>query len=50
MAGFVMARLNRVPHIGDRFTYTNLRYEVVDIDGARIDRVLVEEVEPEIGD
>jgi len=46
LAGFVMAQLDRVPRIGDRFTFGGLRFEVVDMDAARIDRVLVEP-EPE---
>ena len=41
LAGFIMAQLDRVPRIGDHFIYAGLRFEVVDMDAARIDRVLV---------
>jgi len=41
LAGFVLARLGRMPHIGDHFDWNDLRFEVVDMDGNRIDRVLV---------
>jgi putative hemolysin len=41
LAGFVLARLGRVPRIGDHFEWNGLRFEVVDMDGNRIDRVLV---------
>lgn len=42
MGGFVMARLGRVPKTADRFEWEGLRFEVVDMDGRRIDKVLVE--------
>lgn len=41
LAGFVLARLARIPQIGDRFEWDGLRFEIVDMDGRRIDRVLV---------
>jgi len=44
LAGFIMARLDRMPEIGDHFTYAGLRFEVVDMDSTRVDRVRVEEV------
>jgi putative hemolysin len=46
LAGFVMSRLARVPREGDRFTWGNLRFEVVDMDGRRVDKVLVERHPP----
>lgn len=41
LAGFAMARLGRVPRTADRFVWRNLRFEVVDMDGRRVDKVLV---------
>jgi putative hemolysin len=41
LGGFVFARVGRVPATGDRFTWDNLRFEIVDMDGKRIDKVLV---------
>jgi putative hemolysin len=46
LAGLVMTRLGRVPHAGDRFTWGDLRFEVVDMDGRRVDKVLIERVGP----
>jgi putative hemolysin len=37
-----MTRLGRVPHEGDRFTWGALSFEVVDMDGRRIDKVMIE--------
>jgi len=41
LAGFVLARLGRIPRIGEAFTAHEATFEVVDMDGRRIDRVLV---------
>jgi putative hemolysin len=41
LAGFVLTRLGRVPRVGEHFDWDGLRFEVVDMDGNRIDRVLV---------
>ncbi len=41
VAGFVFACLNKIPSVGDKFVFDNLEFEIVDIDGNRIDKVLV---------
>jgi putative hemolysin len=41
LGGFLMASLGRIPDVGDTFDWDNRRFEVVDMDGRRIDRVLV---------
>ena len=41
LAGFVLAQLGRVPHEGEEVAYDGWRFEVVDMDGRRIDKVLV---------
>ncbi len=41
LAGFVLARLARIPQIGDHFEWDGLRFEIVDMDGRRVDRILV---------
>lgn len=40
VAGFVLDRMKRLPRIGESFTHGIWRFEVIDIDGARIDKVL----------
>lgn len=42
VAGFVLDHLGRLPETGVSFQYANARFEVVDMDGNRIDKVLVE--------
>jgi putative hemolysin len=44
LGGFVMAELGRVPTVGDHFERKGLRFEVMDMDRNRIDRVLVARV------
>jgi len=45
LAGFLLHRFARVPTAGDHFSWDGLRFEVVDMDGHRIDKVLVS-IEP----
>jgi putative hemolysin len=44
LGGYLMARLNRVPMVADRITAAGYRFEVVKMDGRRVDRVLVSPV------
>ena len=41
VAGFVLYRLGRIPRPADRFEWAGWRFEVVDMDGRRVDKVLV---------
>jgi len=41
LSGFMMSELGRIPKTGAKFTYDNYQFEVVDMDGRRVDRVLV---------
>ena len=41
LAGFILAQLGRVPEEGQSVVYDGWRFEVVDMDGRRIDKVLV---------
>ncbi|WP_338429925.1 hemolysin family protein [Synechococcus elongatus] len=41
LGGFVLNYLGRVPDTGETFNWENLRFEVVDMDGVRIDKILM---------
>lgn len=41
VAGFVLARIGRIPKEGDVVTWRDLRIEIVDMDGVRIDKILL---------
>ena len=45
LGGMVMHQLGRIPAIADTFDWQKYRFEVVDMDGKRIDRVLVSPLE-----
>jgi putative hemolysin len=47
VGGFVMARLGEVPSVGDRFEWGGFRFEVMDMDGRRVDKILVTVLPPE---
>jgi putative hemolysin len=44
LAGFIMFHLDRIPTTGEHFEHQGLRFEVVDMDGRRVDRVLASKV------
>ena len=41
LSGFIMYVLQRIPSTGDHTKSNNFRFEVVDMDGNRVDKVLV---------
>lgn len=41
LAGFILTRLGRIPATGEQVAWQGWRFEVVDMDGRQIDRVLV---------
>jgi putative hemolysin len=41
LAGFMLAQFGRIPATGDQFSWQGSMFEVVDMDGRRIDKVLI---------
>jgi len=41
IAGFVIDKLGRIPAAGDHFHWNEARFEVVDMDGRRVDKVMI---------
>lgn len=41
MAGFVLHELERIPKTGDTFLWKDFDFEIIDMDGQRIDKLLV---------
>ena len=41
LSGYVLTKMGRIPKTGDRFDSAGLKFEIMDMDGNRIDRVLV---------
>jgi putative hemolysin len=44
VAGFVLDRLGRLPEAGEAFAERGWRFEVIDLDGRRIDKVLAQRI------
>lgn len=42
IGGLIIALRNEIPHIGEKVAWNMFTFEIVDMDGARIDKVLVE--------
>ena len=49
-AGMTIAHFGRIPHAGEHFDWRGWRVEVVDLDGPRIDKLLVQRVAVEYDD
>lgn len=45
LGGLAMYQLNRVPKIGDMFSAGGYLFEIVDMDGNRVDKLLVKKIE-----
>jgi putative hemolysin len=41
LAGFAMMELGRIPVTGDTFEWNGYRFEIIDMDGPRIDKIMV---------
>jgi putative hemolysin len=41
VAGFALSVLKRIPETGEIFKFDGFRFEVVDMDGRKIDKLLV---------
>lgn len=52
MAGFILHKLERIPKTGDKLSWRDFSFEIIDMDGHRIDKVLVtisKELQKEMG-
>ena len=41
LAGFILHQLERIPHTGDKLEWKGFTIEIVDMDGHRIDKILI---------
>jgi putative hemolysin len=41
MAGFVMTYLGHIPKASDQFSWNSFKFEVMDMDRNRVDKILV---------
>jgi len=53
LAGFILHELERIPQTGDKMDWRGFNFEIIDMDGHRIDKILVtasKEITDEIGE
>ncbi len=41
LAGFILHKLERIPHTGDTMEWKGFRFEIIDMDSLRIDKIMV---------
>jgi putative hemolysin len=46
VAGLIIDELNRIPELGETVDIIDWRFEIVDLDGRRIDKVLASKMTP----
>ena len=42
LGGFILSQIGFIPSVGDSFVWEDYRFEIVDMDNRRIDKVLVD--------
>jgi len=47
IGGFIMNELNKIPETGEKLHWNNFTFEIVDMDGNRIDKILITVIENE---
>ena len=45
VAGFILAEMNHLPNVGETFDKDHWRFEIVDLDGRRIDKILLSRID-----
>jgi putative hemolysin len=48
-AGMVIAHFGRIPNVGEHFDWDGWRIEIVDLDGPRVDKLLLQRIAPPAG-
>lgn len=48
IAGFVLANINKIPQLGDKFEYEDLIFQIMELDGNRIDKILITKKSKEV--
>ncbi len=41
LGGFIISHLNKIPETGEKFDFNGYHFEIVDLDGKRIDKVII---------
>ncbi len=44
LAGLAIHVLKRIPHPGEKFTWQDFEFEIVDLDGNRLDKLIIKKI------
>ncbi|MBS0272458.1 MAG: HlyC/CorC family transporter [Proteobacteria bacterium] len=47
LAGFLLVHFKRIPNVGESIYWNSFKFEIVDLDGKRIDKVLIKKIKEE---
>jgi len=45
LAGFLLVHFKRIPEVGESIYWGGFKFEIVDLDGKRIDKVLIQKIQ-----
>jgi putative hemolysin len=45
IAGFIIDQIGKIPQVGDKFDFLGYNFEIIDIDGNRVDKVLISKID-----
>jgi putative hemolysin len=48
VAGYILSILNHIPAVAETFEHDGWKFEIMDLDGRRIDKVLMSRIEPDV--
>jgi putative hemolysin len=48
ISGFIISKLQSMPNTSDKVNYENYEFEIIDMDGVRIDKVLMTKADPHL--
>jgi putative hemolysin len=48
ISGFIISKLQSMPNTSDKVNYENYEFEIMDMDGVRIDKVLMTKADPHL--
>ena len=48
ISGFIISKLQSMPNTSDKVSYENYEFEIIDMDGVRIDKVLMTKADPHL--
>jgi putative hemolysin len=45
LSGLILEQTQQIPTEGDKIRWNNFEFEIIDMDGARIDKILIKKID-----